>query len=200
MRPTKIYIADHALALFNTKGFVNVRLQHIADAAFVSVGHLAYHFKNKDAIVDHLYEMHRKTYEEMLQDFRVMPLFVDFNEMLQQFFQLQLKYAFLYTDILELIRAYPAIGEKYTAYHAWQQMQLDMMLGFHMARGALALPQNASSQHLAKLLQVQLITCLYRQKTTEPVALHMEGFLQDAWSLLLPYCTQQGLAELSDFR
>jgi AcrR family transcriptional regulator len=36
MKPTKQYIADKALSLFNEKGFVNLRLQHIADAAFVS--------------------------------------------------------------------------------------------------------------------------------------------------------------------
>ena len=47
MKPTRQYILDKALTLFNEKGFVNVRLQHIADSAFVSVEHLAYHFKNK---------------------------------------------------------------------------------------------------------------------------------------------------------
>ena len=56
MKTTKQYIKDHALKLFNQSGFVNVRLQHIADAAFISVGHLAYHFKNKDSIINELYD------------------------------------------------------------------------------------------------------------------------------------------------
>ncbi len=38
MKPTKQYILDKALILFDEKGFVNVRLQHIADSAFVSDG------------------------------------------------------------------------------------------------------------------------------------------------------------------
>lgn len=46
MKPTKQYISDKALALFNEKGFVNVRLQHIADSAFVSVGHLVLQYPN----------------------------------------------------------------------------------------------------------------------------------------------------------
>ena len=60
MKPTKQYILDKALALFNEKGFVNVRLQHIADSAFVSVGHLAYHFKNKDDLILSLYKKLKK--------------------------------------------------------------------------------------------------------------------------------------------
>ena len=49
-KDVKEIIIKEALHLFNTNGFVNVRLQHIADAASISVGHMAYHYKNKDAI------------------------------------------------------------------------------------------------------------------------------------------------------
>lgn len=55
MKPTKQKILDSALRLFNEKGIVNVRLQHIADESIVSVGHLAYHYANKEAIINALY-------------------------------------------------------------------------------------------------------------------------------------------------
>ena len=61
MKPTKKHISDKALNQFNENGVVNVRLQHIADAAFVSVGHLAYHFKNKDNIITELYGLFQLT-------------------------------------------------------------------------------------------------------------------------------------------
>ncbi|MEL7123903.1 MAG: TetR/AcrR family transcriptional regulator, partial [Bacteroidota bacterium] len=51
MKSTKQKILDAALKLFNQDGIVNVRLQHIADEAFVSVGNLAYHYSNKESIV-----------------------------------------------------------------------------------------------------------------------------------------------------
>ena len=51
MKDTKRRILDAALDLFNENGLVNVRLQHIADQAQMSVGNLAYHYANKEAIV-----------------------------------------------------------------------------------------------------------------------------------------------------
>ncbi|MFM7429821.1 MAG: TetR/AcrR family transcriptional regulator, partial [Flammeovirgaceae bacterium] len=48
-KEVKQAILHKALALFNLNGFVNVRLQHIADASEISVGHMAYHYKNKEA-------------------------------------------------------------------------------------------------------------------------------------------------------
>ena len=51
MAKTKQKIILSALQLFNENGIANVRLQHIADEAFISIGNLAYHYKNKEAIV-----------------------------------------------------------------------------------------------------------------------------------------------------
>ena len=85
MKPTKQYILDKALALFNEKGFVNVRLQHVADRAFVSVGHLAYHFK-KEEIISSLYKRLKKKQESLLTEFRVLPLFEDIDLLLHNMF------------------------------------------------------------------------------------------------------------------
>jgi AcrR family transcriptional regulator len=79
MKPTKQYILDKALILFNEKGFVNVRLQHIADTAFVSVGNLGYHFKNKEDIISSLYKRLKKKQELLLTEFSVLPLFEDID-------------------------------------------------------------------------------------------------------------------------
>ncbi len=45
------------------------RLQHIADFGGISVGHLAYHFNNKDCIVETLYDELKETQE--LYEFRL---------------------------------------------------------------------------------------------------------------------------------
>src|SRR5271154_6316006 len=102
MKPTKQYISDKALTLFNEKGFVNVRLQHIADSAFVSVGHLAYHFKNKEEIILYLYKKLKKKQELMLTEFRVLPLFEDIEFLLRSMFSLQQQFRFFYVDTLEV--------------------------------------------------------------------------------------------------
>ena len=58
---TKEKILEAALELFNEHGLANVRLQMIADKTGISVGNLAYHFKNKKAIVQ---AISSKLYEE----------------------------------------------------------------------------------------------------------------------------------------
>ena len=105
MKHTKNYILARSLKLFNMNGFVNVRLQHIADAVSISVGHLAYHFKNKDAIIETLYDQLKEDQEVILYEFRTAHLFEDINQQLVRISQLQKKYLFFYLDTLEVLRA-----------------------------------------------------------------------------------------------
>jgi AcrR family transcriptional regulator len=51
---TKQKILDSSLQLFNDNGISNTRLQQIADESGISVGNLAYHFSNKEAITESL--------------------------------------------------------------------------------------------------------------------------------------------------
>ncbi len=69
MSGTKEKIIQVSVQLFNQHGLDAVRLQQIAVEAGISVGNLAYHFKNKDAIVDSVYER----------------LFEDFSAVLRQY-------------------------------------------------------------------------------------------------------------------
>ncbi|MER3127531.1 TetR/AcrR family transcriptional regulator, partial [Bacillus pumilus] len=55
MQSTKENIISVSQQLFYEFGIANTRLQQIADAAEISIGNLAYHYKNKDAIVEAVY-------------------------------------------------------------------------------------------------------------------------------------------------
>ena len=70
MKSNRDKILESALMLFNRDGFVNVRLQHIADEAVVSVGNLAYHFPNKDAILLTIYEELARRQKELLAEYK----------------------------------------------------------------------------------------------------------------------------------
>jgi AcrR family transcriptional regulator len=136
LKPTKQHILDKALILFNEKGFVNVRLQHIADHAFVSVGHLAYHFKNKAEIISSLYKKLKKKQELLLIEFRILPLFEDIDLLLRNMFQLQNQYRFFYLDTLEVLRAFPEIATKHRELLRFQQQQIEFTLQFNVSRSA----------------------------------------------------------------
>lgn len=195
MKPTSEHILDHALKLFNQYGTDKVRLQHIADAAFVSIGHLAYYFKNKEAIVAALYNRLKKELEILLSEFRVVPLFEDVNRQLKQMFQLQQSFPFFYLDTLEVMRTYNSIKEKHQQHIQWQINQILIMLQFNMARGALKQIELASLQQLAWLFWMNADRWMYAQTLEGLPANEETEFLNLLWSILKPYFSNMGERE-----
>ena len=196
MKHTKDSILGHSLKLFNRHGFVNVRLQHIADAGSISVGHLAYHFKNKDSIIEALYDQLKKQQEVLLYDFRTAHLFEDIKQQLQGIFQLQKKYLFFYLDTLEVLRAYPAIKEKHQQHIAWQLQQIEWMFEFNIFRGTFKEPlQEGQYKKSAWLCWIAVDNWMHARLISGLDHLHEEDFLQDVWNLLRPYFTEEGEQE-----
>lgn len=196
MKHTKSYILDRSLKLFNTNGFVNVRLQHIADALSISVGHLAYHFKNKDAIVESLYDRLKEQQEILLYDFRTAHLFEDINIHLQRIFQLQKKYLFFFVDTLEVLRAYPSIKEKHQQHIEWQLQQIEWMFEFNLFRGSFK--ENSRDGQYRKSAWSMLFTMdnwIHGRLISGRDHLNEEAFLQDLWNLMIPYFTEEGKEE-----
>lgn len=196
MKHTKNSILDQSLKLFNRHGFVNVRLQHIADAGSISVGHLAYHFKNKDAIIESLYDQLKEQQEVLLYEFRTAHLFEDINQQLRRIFQLQKKYLFFYLDTLEVLRAYPAIKEKHQQHIAWQLQQIEWMFEFNIFRSSFKEPaQEGQYKKSAWLFWIAVDNWMHARLISGLDHLHEEDFLRDVWNLLVPYFTEEGQQE-----
>ncbi|GAC1588211.1 MAG: TetR/AcrR family transcriptional regulator [Chitinophagaceae bacterium] len=198
MKHTKDAILSQALKLFNRHGFVNVRLQHIADAGGISVGHLAYHFKNKDAIIELLYDQLKEQQEVLLYDFRTSHLFEDINQQMRGIFQLQKKYLFFYLDTLEVLRAYSVIKEKHQQHITWQLQQIEWMFEFNIFRGTFKEPaQNGQYKKTAWLLWIAVDNWMHARAISSLDHLNEADFLHDIWSLLAPYFTEQGRQEFT---
>lgn len=195
MKHTKNSILEQSLKLFNRYGFVNVRLQHIADAGSISVGHLAYHFKNKDAIIESLYDQLKEQQEVLLYDFRTVHLFEDIKQQLQLIFRLQKKYLFFYLDTLEVLRAYPAIKEKHQQHIAWQLQQIEWMFEFNIFRGSFKENQDGQNKKLDWLFWIAVDNWMHARLISGLDHLNEEDFLQDVWNLLMPYFTAEGQEE-----
>ncbi len=188
---------DRALKLFNQNGFVNVRLQHIADYAGISVGHLAYHFNHKDCLVEDLYDGLKEAQEKSLYEFRMAHLFEDINLQLHRIFQCQQHYLFFYLDTLEVLRAYPTIKEKHQQHIAWQIQQIEWMFNFNADRNTFQQATNENQfEQLAYLFWMTMDNWMYARQIKGLDHLNEDDFITDLWLLMMPYLTQEAHEEL----
>ncbi len=197
MKHTKSYILDRALKLFNKNGFVNVRLQHIADYGDISVGNLAYHFKHKDCIVEALYDQLKEAQETSLYEFRMAHLFEDINRQLQHIFQCQKHYLFFYLDTLEVLRAYPTIKEKHQQHISWQIQQIEWMFNFNVDHNTFLPPiREGHFNQRAWLFWMTMDNWMYARQIKGLDHLAEDDFIADLWMLMTPYLTAEAQEEL----
>jgi AcrR family transcriptional regulator len=103
-RQTRQRILDASLALFNDQGEPNVTTNHIADELEISPGNLYYHFRNKDDIIEHLFQR----YEERMDSALVapegrLPNLEDIWLQLHLVFECIWEYRFLYRDLVDIL-------------------------------------------------------------------------------------------------
>ena len=196
MSTTKEKIISSALKLFNQNGLVNVRLQHIADEAFVSVGNLAYHYSNKEAILNRIYADLTKRQNELMAEYRIVPLFENIDRLFHDTYLLQQGFIFFYLDTLEILRAYPQVGETHRQRIKAQIFQLKTILDFNVSRGALIKePLENSYENLASQIWMSMDFSLNQQAVRTQEELDEAAYKSHIWNLFVPYFTEMGKQE-----
>ncbi|MEM9546886.1 MAG: TetR/AcrR family transcriptional regulator [Bacteroidota bacterium] len=195
MKKTKVKIIQSALKLFNEHGMVNVRLQHIADEAFVSIGNMAYHYKNKEAILIALYDDLVKNQKQLLAESRIVPLFENIDILIQKTYLLQEEYIFFYLDTLEVVRGYPSIGDEHKKHIQFQISQLKVILDFNVARGALKKVEPNELHILAKQIWMTMNLWRTQESIFSNNTPNAEDYIAAIWNLLIPYFSQMGKME-----
>ncbi|TAE51973.1 MAG: TetR/AcrR family transcriptional regulator [Bacteroidetes bacterium] len=192
---TKQRILDAAIRLFNESGVANVRLQHIADESGISVGNLAYHFKNKEAIVSSVYERLFEEFAHILASYLLNPTLSDFNQQLTQYYSFFTRYKFYLIDLFEVERSYPNIMDRWHQMVGKMLIQIRKRLDYYVQRGVLQPePIEGIYDSLTRSIWMSIVfwmpqQVLKGQPTTET------HFKQGVWSLISPYMTQRGREE-----
>lgn len=100
---TRDRILATSLTLFNQRGEPHVSTNHIADEMDISPGNLYYHFRNKEQIVEELFDQFRKRMEHLLMapDSESASL-DDVWLFLHLLFEIIWEYRFLYRNLVDL--------------------------------------------------------------------------------------------------
>jgi AcrR family transcriptional regulator len=103
-RQTRQRILDTALRMFNLQGEPNVTTNHIADELEISPGNLYYHFRNKDDIIEQLFQRYEERMDTALvsPDSRLRDL-EDIWLQLHLVFECIWEYRFLYRDLVDIL-------------------------------------------------------------------------------------------------
>ena len=193
---TKEKIINAAIELFNDQGFANVRLQNIADRVGISVGNLAYHFKNKEAIVNQAYEIIGDELKEILSRFRSQPSLLDLEEQLNGFHSFIHQFKFYFIDILEIKRQYPHLHEQRQEFIKRMIIQIRKRFDYNVKRGILV-PESFPGQYDLTANNIwMIITFWISQNMIKGNGQCNKGaFKASIWIQITPFLTRKGFKE-----
>lgn len=194
MMNTKDKIFEAAVNMFNEYGVANVRLQQIADESGISVGNLAYHFKNKEAIVSFVYDALFDEFSIILSDYLLENSLLGINQQLEQYYTFFQKYKFYFTDIFEIERNYPSIISKWHHYINRMFLQIKARIDFDTSRGVMIAQSDEMNELLANNIWMSVIFWL-PQRTLRGLPLEERLFKEAVWSQIIPYLSQRGQDE-----
>ena len=178
--------------LFYEKGIANVRLQQIADNARISVGNLAYHYPNKQAIVNSIY---KNAYEELSQLSETIfseDSFTDFDNSMKAFFRFQNTYNFCFNNVWEISRNYPALHQQWKTISNRIVLQIQKRFNAFLKDGLIR-PEPFKNSY--KILSEQLLLhflCWGSHQTMKGKSATLLSFRRTSWAMLFPYMTEKG--------
>lgn len=200
MFSTKKRILDASIRLFNENGVDAVRLQQIAEEVGISVGNLAYHYKNKDAIIESAYEQLFGEFNEVFRLYLSQPDMTDFDNQIAGYYHFFLKNQFHLSEFLKSNSNYAS-----PIYQQWQNcigkmmVQLKSRLNFLIMRGDLiANVEDNFYDLIAEQCWMSLVFSIPKQNIFTGKEISLTSYKKSIWYILKPYFTEQGLHEFNN--
>lgn len=194
---TKKRILNASIKLFNNNGMANVKLQQIAQEIGISPGNLAYHFRNKEAIVAAINEELYQESLEILASYRVFPNLLDFEIQLNKYLNFVEKYPFYFLDVLEIERYYPTIKSKRQLQILKMINQIRQRFDYNYKRGLIhEEPHSGVYDGLTSTIWVLITSWVPQNMVRGAVSPRdFKKFKQTVWNQMYPYFTDIGRKE-----
>ncbi|CCN80354.1 putative Transcriptional regulator, TetR family [Vibrio nigripulchritudo SFn27] len=197
---TKLKIVLTALELFNERGERNVTTNHIAENLNISPGNLYYHFRNKQEIIQSIYDIYEN---ELLTSF--VPIESDnsvklFETYMGSIFNMMWKYRFFYANLPEIISNDAELHERYSATQTRLRENLrQICLQFREAK---LLEMNDKEQETTITTMHLITTNWFNYQTglkheTKVMKSDVINGIKQMLSVIQPYATSKGNPVLS---
>lgn len=193
MSNTKSKILSAALDLFNKSGLKNTTLQTIADEVGISVGNLAYHYKNKQDILSAHTEILDEKLQKSLTHFRNFPNFLDFHIQLQHILEVQQEFSYIFRNQGEIALNYPETFDLLKSFRQKLKAQIESRIEYQAEKGHLLIELGEEVDLLANNLTHYILSSQNHQLYEEEKDPKL--LFKSLWALLKTYLSEQGLQE-----
>jgi AcrR family transcriptional regulator len=197
MYNTKHRIIEASVKLFNENGLDSVRLQQIAEEVGISVGNLAYHFKNKEAIVESVFEQVFEEFDIIFRQYLVSPNMTDFDLQIAEFYVFFTKNHFYLSEFFKSNASSPPHVQHWQVGVTKMMIQLRSRLQFLSMKGDLQ-PEIQSGQYEIVAEQIWMSLVFFVPKSTMTgQTMNMTNYKKSVWNILKPLFTSQGQQEFN---
>ncbi|MCU0470741.1 MAG: TetR/AcrR family transcriptional regulator [Arcicella sp.] len=197
MYNTKQKILNSSIQLFNQNGVDAVRLQQIAEDTGISVGNLAYHFKNKDAIVESVYEYIFEEFSAILREYAVSTAMTSFDAQLSSYYDFFDKYQFYIADFFKTNNTLNEHQQIWQGYVTKMLIQIKSRIDYLVLnQDFIPEPMSGLYQQVAENIWTNLIFYIQKCRMQGITPTEMQYKLA-IWNQLRPYFTESGLAEFN---
>lgn len=193
---TKQHIIDAATKAFNAHGFANLSLQDLARELNMSRGNLAYHFPNKNVLLEAIFKQMWTSIESERQNSRTFPSFQNLRKEVQLYVHYQRAYAFIFTD--SQVIAIPAIQQALREMAQSTIRDNKAAIAFAIKLGNMRPEPFPGAYHqVATATWMTMFYWLPQQRLRGD--LPDEAAEKAVWCQILPHFTKRGIQAFKDF-
>jgi AcrR family transcriptional regulator len=192
MSGTKEKIITESKVLFFELGIANTRLQQIADACNISVGNLAYHFKNKEAIVDAVYENLFEELSTILSQYISHKHLEGFDILFSRLYFFYDNNRFTFNNTWEIERNHPVIQKEWLAVNNKILQQLKRKIQVCQQDELFKAEPISGNYDLLAHSLLMLINSWIPQQILRQMPITEKLFKNCLWNLLYPNFSKKG--------
>lgn len=193
---TRARILKIATDTFNAKGYSAVNLLEIAQLMNISRGNVAYHFKNKDLLLQAIVE---ELWEELAQEkkkARELPSFENMHNEIQLYYTIQCRYSFVFLD--PHVSTHPVVSKRIRQLIQQSIENYKISIAFAIQLGNVKKePVPGVYESLAFAVWMMIYYWLSQQVLRgEKIGFDAE---KRVWGLMVPHMTQKGITSFKKF-